>query len=929
MPLSWNEIRLRAAAFSTEWEEKAFTAREEAVAQTFQTDFLNVFGVTRRQVATFESRVKIGGQADLFGEPAGGRRGYIDLFWKGHIIIEMKTPGKDLKKAYRQAKEYAAALPPSDLPVGILIGDFVTFEYYDLDKSDKPVCFTLKALPEYVELFGYLAGYKDVVFKEISPVDIEAAEHMGRLHDELKKIGYSGHELEMYLVRLLFCLFADDTGIFPRKKMFFEYLRQRTTIDGSDLALHLGMIFDTLNKDVPDRLKNLDEQLKAFPYVDGGLFAERLETASFSSEMRRLLLECCALDWSKIKPEIFGALFQSVKDKEKRRALGEHYTSETNILKLINPLFVDILWAEFEKIKGQAPGGRKDALLKFHDTLCRLKFLDPACGCGNFLVVSYRELRLLEIEVIKEYLGLENVLDIEMMVRVNVNQFYGIEIEEFPARIAQTALWLMDHLMNNKASEVFGRYIVRIPLTVSPSIVIGNALSLDWEEIVPKTELSYILGNPPFLGYSTMGESQKAEVVKVFDGMKGCAMLDYVTCWYKKSALYMQGTEIEAAFVSTNSICQGGQVPILWPELLNKHGIIINFAHQTFKWKNEAKGMAAVYCVIIGFSRVDRVVKKIYHYATVTSKAVEAKAGKINAYLIDAPAIFIERRSDPLCKVSPMLLGNVPRDDGNFFFDRDERAALLKADPGLEHVIRPFLGAYEFINRIDRYCLWLDGIPPKMYHKSKVIMHRLSKIRAFREGSTREGTVKYADLPALFTEIRQPENDYILVPLHSSERRKYIPIGFISKDIICGNSNAMIPNATLYEFGVLTSAFHMAWMRCVCGRLELRYRYSGVIVYNNFPWPSPTAKQKEAIEKNAQAVLDARDKYPDSSLAVLYDPDTMPSELVKAHQKLDKAVEKAYGKTFTNDADRVARLFYLYQTLTEGLLAKKVRRKNI
>jgi hypothetical protein len=929
MPLSWNEIRLRAHAFFDEWKDKAVNAREEADAQTFQTDFLTVFGVTRRQVATFESRVSIGGQADLFGGSAGGRRGYIDLFWKGHIIIEMKTPGKDLKKAYIQAKEYAENVPPADLPAGILICDFVSFEYYDLEKGGEPVFFTLKELPDYVELFGYLAGYKDVVFKEISPVDIEAAEHMGRLHDELKKIGYSGHELEMYLVRLLFCLFADDTGIFPKKKMFFEYVRQRTNGDGTDLALHLGMIFDTLNKDVPARLTNLDEQLKTFPYVNGGLFAERLEIASFSSEMRRLLLECCALDWSKIKPEIFGALFQSVKDKEKRRALGEHYTSETNILKLINPLFVDGLWAEFEKIKSQSPGSRKDALLKFHDKICRLTFLDPACGCGNFLVVSYRELRLLEIAVIKEYLGLEKVLDIELMVRVNVNQFYGIEIEEFPARIAQTALWLMDHLMNNKASAEFGTYIVRIPLTASPSIVIGNALSLDWEAIVPKTELSFILGNPPFLGYSTMGDSQKSEVVKVFNGMKGCAMLDYVTCWYKKAALYIRDTAVEAAFVSTNSICQGEQVPILWSELMNKHGIKINFAHQTFKWKNEAKGMAAVYCVIIGFSRIDRSVKKIYHYATVHSGAVEASANEINAYLIDAPAIFIERRSAPLCAVSPMLLGNVPRDDGNFFFDEEGRSTLVKDDPSLEPLIRPFLGAYEFINRVKRYCLWLDGVSPDKYKKSKVIMGRLAKIREFRSQSTREGTVKYADFPALFTENRQPDTDYLLIPRVSSERRNYIPIGFMSSDIICGDSNSMIPNATLYEFGVLTSVFHMAWMRRVCGRLKSDYRYSGVIVYNNFPWPSPTAKQKEAVEKNAQAVLDARLKYPDASLADLYDPDTMPPELVKAHQRLDKAVEAAYGKTFTNDADRVAHLFYLYQTLTEGLIARKTRRKNL
>jgi hypothetical protein len=929
MPLAWNEIRVRAAQFFEEWKDKAWTAREEADAQTFQTDFFNVFGVTRRQVATFESRVKIGGQADLFGGTTGGRRGYIDLFWPGHIMIEMKTPGKDLDKAYLQAKEYAANLPPEELPAGILISDFVTFDYYDLDKNGDKVFFTLKELPDYVELFGYLAGYQDVEFSVASPVDIQAAEHMGDLHDALKENGYSGHELEMYLVRLLFCLFADDTGIFDKKKMFFEYIRQRTNVDGSDLALHLGMIFDTLNKSPEARQKNLDDQLRQFPYVDGGLFQERLETAAFNSEMRRILLKCCALDWSQIKPEIFGAMFQSVKDKEKRRALGEHYTSETNILKLIRPLFLDNLRADFESIKKQAPGSRKHSLLEFHDRLCNLKFLDPACGCGNFLVVSYRELRLLEIEVLKEYLGLEKVLDIEMMIRVNVDQFYGIEIEEFPARIAQTALWLMDHLMNNRASAEFGKYIVRIPLTASPSIVIGNALTLDWEAIVPRAELSFILGNPPFLGARLMDAAQKAELVSVFDNMKNCSNLDYVTCWYKKAADYMRGADIEAAFVSTNSICQGEQVPILWPALMQKNGVIINFAYQTFKWQNEARGMAAVYCVIIGFALKARKEKGLFHFATVTSKPVKSEVSQLNAYLIDAPPIFIDKKTSPICNVPEMVFGNMPNDGGHFLLTAEEREELLKDDPKSKDIIRPFMGADEFINNISKFCIWLDGVAPEKYRGIKAVQDRISKVMDHRENSTREATRKLADFPALFGEIRQPITDYLFIPRVSSERRRYIPIGFMSKKIIAGDTALVVPNAALYEFGVLTSAFHMAWVSYVCGRLELRYRYSASIVYNNFPWPNPTAKQQTAIEEAAQGVLNARALYPDSSLAALYDPLSMPPELVKAHQKLDKAVEKAYGKTFTNDADRVAHLFYLYQTLTEGLLAKKVRRRNI
>lgn len=929
MPLSWNEIRTRAAGFVLEWQDKAPSAREEADAQTFQTDFLNIFGVSRRQVATFESRVKIGGQADLFGETSGGRRGYIDLFWKGRIMIEMKTPGKDLKKAYQQAKEYAENLPPADLPIGILICDFVTFEYYNLEENGEPVFFALQAMPKYVELFGYLAGYASIEFAEANPVDIEAAEHMGELHDALLQNGYSGHELEMYLVRLLFCLFADATGIFGKKNLFFDYVRQRTNVDGSDLALHLGLLFDTLNKPIAKRLKNLDEQLNLFPYVDGSLFEERLETAAFNSDMRRTLLKCCALDWGQIKPEIFGAMFQSVNDKAKRRSLGEHYTSETNILRLIRPLFLDSLKDEFEKIKAQAPGSRKHSLLLFHDKLCRLKFLDPACGCGNFLVVSYRELRLLEIEVIREILGLEMTLDIEFYIKVNVNQFYGIEIEEFPARIAQTALWLMDHLMNNKASAVFGKYIARIPLTASPSIIIDNALTIDWEAIVPKTELSYILGNPPFLGARIMESGQKADLVSVFNNMKNCNNLDYVTCWYKKAAQYMQGTAIEAAFVSTNSICQGEQVPILWPDLMQKHGVTINFAYQTFKWQNEARGMAAVYCVIIGFALKGRKEKELFHFAAVTGNPVKSLVKQINAYLIDAPPVFIDKKSAPICKAPEMIFGSMPNDGGYYLLTKEERKILIKENPGISKVIRPFMGADEFINNIPKYCIWLHGMSPEKYRSIKTVQERIKKVKAHRESSTRQATRKLAEFPAVFGEIRQPETGYLFIPRVSSERRRYIPIGFMSKKTIAGDTALVLPNAGYYEFGVLTSVMHMAWMSYVGGRLKSDYRYSASIVYNNFPWPSPTARQKEKVENEARTVLDIRSHYPDSSLADLYDPNTMPPELVKAHQKLDKAVEAAYGKTFTNNADRAAHLFYLYQTLTEGLIAQKIRRTNI
>jgi type I restriction-modification system DNA methylase subunit len=765
---------------------------------------------------------------------------------------------------------------------------------------------------------------KKTNYNSVNPVNIEAAEYMGKLYDSLKENNYKEHELEIYLVRILFCLFADATGIFKEKGVFYEYIKSKTKEDGSDLALHLNMIFQVLNKEENDRQKNIDEIFKKFPYVNGGLFEKRLETASFDSNMRNRLLKCCELDWSKINPEIFGAMFQSVKDKEKRRILGEHYTSEANILKIVKPLFLDKLWDEFNKIRELTSAVKQQQLLEFHGKLQKLKFLDPACGCGNFLVVSYRELRLLEIEVLLEYLKKQQLLDIELMVGVNVDQFYGIEIEDFPARIAQTALWLMDHIMNNKASEKLGKYIIRIPLAATPNIVIGNALTTDWESVVPKNELSYILGNPPFIGSRIMNRQQKAEVEKTFNGLKNFGDLDYVTCWYKKAAEYIQGTEIEVAFVSTNSICQGLQVPILWPELFNKYRIKINFAHQTFKWSNEARGKAAVYCVIIGFALADRNTKKIYQYAAVTSDPVETSAKQINADLVDYDNIFIKSREKPLCDVPPMNFGNMPADGGELLFTEEEKEQFLRDEPGAKKYFRRFISAHEFLNKGDRWCLWLVDIEPAKLKTLKLVYERVKKVKEIREKSARPFL---ADIPHLFAQITQPKGkDYILIPSTSSETRKYIPIGFFTAQHIAANSCHIIPDGTVYHFGILTSTMHMAWTRYVCGRLEMRYRYSKDIVYNNFPWPDPTEKQKAEIEKTAQGILDTRAQFPDASLADLYDPVAMPPVLLKAHQKLDKAVETAYGRAFDDDGQRVAYLFELYQKLTGELFVDDKKR---
>jgi hypothetical protein len=931
--ISWNEIRARAAKFADGWKDRAPAAREEADAQTFENEFFHVFGVPRSKVAVFERKVTLrdgfDAAPDLFGEPAPAGTGYIDLFWPAHILAEMKTPGKDLQKAYEQAKRYANALSGKDLPRGILICDFVNFHYYDLRDNAKPYRFTLAQLPEYVELFGYLAGYREIVFEKADPVNIEAAELMDKLHDRLKETGYSGHALEVYLVRLVFCLFADDTGIFEPDH-FVAYIAGRTSPDGSDLALHLAKIFEVLNTGAGKRALNMDEQLNAFPYINGGLFEERLGIADFDSAMRDTLLACCRLDWGKISPAVFGALFQGVMDEGERHDLGAHYTSEENILKVIRPLFLDGLRAEFEKIKKFVSEARAARLAVFHDKLASLAFLDPACGCGNFLVVAYRELRRLEIDVIKEIHGLRNTAaavkwDVENVVKVNVNQFYGVELEDFPVQIAQTALWLADHQMNRAVSDTFGVPFLRIPLTASATIVHGNALALDWTEIIPPAKLSYILGNPPFLGARIMNEKQKKEVGRIFNNMKGFGELDYVTCWYKKAAQYIQDTPIEVSFVSTNSICQGLQVPILWTELLNRHGIKINFAHQTFKWSNEARGKAAVYCVIIGFGLADRKTKKLYRYETVTGEPIETAANQINAYLVDSRDIFIQSRATPLCSGVPeMNFGNMPADGGKLLFSTEEKDAFLKAEPDAAPWIKRFISAHEFINNEQRWCLWLVGIEPSELRRLKLVYARVKEVKSIREASARP---QLAAIPHLFAQITQPAGqDFILIPSTSSENRKYIPIGFFSADNIAANSCHIIPNGTVYHFGVLTSAMHMAWVRRVCGRLESRYRYSKDIVYNNFPWPAPADKQKAAIERAAQAVLDARALFPASSLADLYDPLTMSPELTKAHQKLDKAVEKAYGRVFADDAERVAYLFELYQQKCGELFAETKRR---
>jgi hypothetical protein len=745
---------------------------------------------------------------------------------------------------------------------------------------------------------------------------------MGKLHDRLEEIGYTGHPLEVYLVRILFLLFAEDTTIF-NKQQFQEYLEQRTAEDGSDLASKLQELFQVLNTPKENRFKNLDEQLADFPYVNGKLFEENLPTASFDTKMRQALLDCCYIDWSKISPAIFGSMFQSVMNPKERRNLGAHYTSETNILKLIKPLFLDDLWKEFESIKDN-----KNKLPEFHKKLSTLKFLDPACGCGNFLVITYRELRLLELEILRasNKTG-QRVFDVREIIYLDVDMMCGIEYEEFPARIAEVAMWLIDHQMNMQISNEFGQYFVRLPLKKAAKIVHGDALETDWENVVSKNDLSFILGNPPFIGSRIMNKVQKESLIKVFDNAKNTGDLDYVTAWYIKAARYIQNTKIKTAFVSTNSIVQGLQTSLLWGQMLNKYKIKIHFAHRTFKWNNEAKGNAAVYCVIVGFANYDTNEKRIFEYEDIKGEAHEIKAKNINPYLVDAKDILVERSQKAISNIPEMCFGNMPADGGELLFTKEEKNEFLAKEPNAEKYFRKFIGAEEFINNKERWCLWLQDINPTELKSLKLVLDRVQKVKAIREKSSRP---QLAQIPHLFAQITQPKGvDYIVVPSVSSERRKYIPIGFEKSNVISSNLNLIIPNGTLYHFGILTSAMHMAWVKTVCGRLESRYRYSKDIVYNNYPFPlNPTDKLIKSIETASQKVLDARLQFPNSSLADLYDPLTMPPTLVKAHNELDKAVDLAYRpQAFTSEANRMVFLFELYEKYTADLFTKEKPKK--
>lgn len=914
------EIKNNALAFINEWKGET---RERAEAQSFWNDFFAVFGLSRKRIASFEEPVK----------KLGNDRGSIDLFWKGTLMVEHKSAGKDLSTAYKQALDYFPGIKEVELPKYVLVSDFSRFRLYDLEESTE-VDFSLNDFPEKLHLFGFISGYKYHNLRDEDPVNVRVAEKMGELHDALSGSGYKGHNLETILVRLVYCLFADDTGIFPRDH-FHYFIEHRTNANGFDTGSTLSLIFQILNTPNEDRQSSLDEEFQQFPYVNGHLFEENLPIPVFNARMRAILLESCEFDWGKISPAIFGSMFQSVMNKELRRNLGAHYTSEKNILKVVRSLFLDELLEEYERNKFDL-----NRLKQLHERISKIKLFDPACGCGNFLIISYRELRTLELSILRQQRKLSGrsefqlEIDTRSISKIDVDCLYGIEIEEFPAKIAEVAIWLMDHIMNMELSHEFATTVIRLPLKKSAKIVIGNALRIDWNSIVQMPQETtqgelFILGNPPFIGKQERSPQQVEDMDLIFGNTSKSGVLDYVCCWYMKATQFIEGTRNQVAFVSTNSITQGEQVSALWQFLLPKN-IKINFGHRTFRWMNEARGKAAVFCVIIGFAQFDRNRKVIFDYENPDSEPVEYVAKQINPYLIDATIILIPSRNEPICNVPPLNFGSMPNDGGYLLLTKVEKEEFLKIEPGAEKFIRPLISAREYLHGEERYCLWLKNVDPTEYRNLPEVMKRIEAVRKYRLTSKRESTRKLANYPGLFGEIRQPEDEYIVIPRVSSENRRYIAMSYIDKSSIANDSCLSLPHASLYHFGVLHSTMHMAWVRQICGRLEGRYRYSSNIVYNNYPWPeAPSKMQIERVSSLAQRIIEVRGKFSNCNLATLYDPLTMPKELVDAHRKLDEVVDGIYRKKpFGSELERLEFLISLYQKMTEPLInIPKVRKR--
>lgn len=962
MRLGWDEIARRAKAFSEEFKDET---RERAETQTFYNAFFEIFGIKRRQVAIYEKRVKLLRQ----------KHGFIDLFWPGTLLIEQKSGQLDLDRAQGQALDYLDGVHATEQPRFILSCDFQNWRLLDLD-TGRELKFKLADLHKHVQAFDFMLGRR-VSFERQEAVTIKAAELMGRIHDALEENGYTGHDLERYLVRLLFCMFADDTGIFQPKDIFLQLIEHDTKPDGSNVGRVINELFEVLDTPEDKRQANLPGELNQFPYVNGRLFRENLRTPVFTAKMRDDLLDACRHDWSAVSPAIFGSLFQSVMDAKERRAKGAHYTSEENILKVIGPLFLDELREELEVLKARRTQKDK-ALLEFQARLSRMRLLDPACGCGNFLVVAYREIRQLELECLQALYG-DQRIDAELMTRVTVDQFYGIEYEEFPAMIAEVAMWMADHIANNAINEAFRLNYARIPLSGGATIRHGDALELDWNEVVPAGQCSVVMGNPPFVGFVWRTEAQQKQFTALLNanGAKA-SRLDYVAAWFLKAGQYLNGTtsplplaggvgggpeqaavqrdpadrapplsppasgrgtgnrRIRIGFVATNSITQGEQVAQLWPLLFDRYGLEIAFAHRTFNWFSEARGKAHVHVVIVGLTHRDfqPAEKRLFSYPDIKGDPVESRHEALTAYLFDAKAahdshLVIERQSTSLSGAPRICVGTKPVDGGHYLLDADERSSFISREPSAAKAVRPFLGGREFISGQGRWILHVKDLSPSEQRNMPLVRERIEKVRKFRQEEAGKLGKSLAKTPMDFHVTVIPAEPYLVFPEVSSEKREYVPLGWIDPPTIPSNQLLVVQHATRWEFAVLTSKALMAWLGHIGGRLESRFRFSSGLVYNTFPWPKASPAQRRTIEELAQDVLDARLAHPTSSLADLYDPDTMPANLRKAHAKLDAAVDRLYRKKpFDSDRDRVEHLFGLYEKLVNPLSGAEQQNKR-
>lgn len=915
------EIRKQAKEFANFWADKGY---EKGQSQVFWLTLLNkVLGVDNpEQYISFEDKVMLDHTSFIDG--------YISAT---HVLIEQKSRDRDLRKAIRQAdgtlltpfqqaKRYSADLPYSKRPRWIITCNFQEFLIYDMEKPNgEPESILLKNLPKEYYRLQFIVNSQNENIKKEMEISIKAGEIVGILYDALLKQYNEKDEQELkslneLCVRLVFCLYAEDSGLFGEKLAFHNYLQGFQVKDTRRALIDLFKVLDTK---IEDRDKYLDDELAKFPYVNGGLFAnENIIIPHLTDEIIDILLHKASenFDWSEISPTIFGAVFESTLNPETRRSGGMHYTSIENIHKVIDPLFLDNLKDELEKIKEiKVEKTRKQQLEAFRNKLSTLTFLDPACGSGNFLTETYISLRRLENEALIAQTRGQTMIDLGDVIKVSIGQFYGIEINDFAVTVAKTALWISESQMMKETEEIVNQQLEFFPLKSYANIVEGNALRIDWNDVILKDKLSYIMGNPPFVGARLMNKHQKKDVLSIFgNSWKNIGNLDYVSCWYKKATDYIEDTSIRVALVSTNSICQGESVINLWKPLF-KQGIHIDFAHTTFIWDSEAQQKAHVHCVIVGFSIAtsfkDKIIYSLDRYQ---------KVKNINAYLIEAENVFIENRKKPICNVNEMLFGSMPNDGGHLSsIDEKEMAEIINKYPESKICFKKIVGADEFINGKTRWCLWLKNISPNLINSIPYIKQKVSAVQELRENSSRDATKRLALTPFLFGEIRQPEKgNYLLIPSTSSERRRYIPIGFLDSSIIATNANLIVPNATLYEFGILTSNVHNAWMRVVAGRLKSDYRYSATIVYNNFPWPNPTKEQQAKIEKTAQAILAARVIYKDCSLADLYDDVAMTPELRKAHQLNDKAVMEAYGfwGKVKTESECVSELMKMYQKIT-------------